>query len=180
MQTAYIFQIAWTEGASAMNPTNLRDDLRREHQRILERAARVDEVAEALAAGETSRRQQLEHEISVLRDELETHLRQEDLALPVLLSDAEAQGGGRPAGLRAAHGELLEVLSYCRGACGQKVHGLLLARRARDFVELLRGEIRSEERLALRPGVSAGCCESTAPKTARASKPSTRVDCYVA
>ena len=130
---------------------DLQHDRRNEHQALLERAARADEAARALTAGDASRREQLVHELAALRDELEAHLRWEDAALL-----AGTLPGARESaeGLRAAHAALLNVLDFCQGVCSQEEHALLLARRARELVELVRAEICAEERITAQSGIA--------------------------
>lgn len=126
-----------------MSSADLQRDRHNEHQALLERAARTDEVARALAAGDASRRAELGHELAALCDQLDSHLRWEDTALLAATLPVARES---VAGLRAAHEALIDVLDFCRGVCSHEGHGLLLARRARDLVELVRAEIRTEER----------------------------------
>lgn len=133
-----------------MGVANLQHDRRNEHQALLERAARADQAARALTA-DASRREQLDHELAALRDELEAHLRWEDAALL-----AGALPGARESaeGLRAAHEALLNILDFCRGVCSQEEHALLLAGRTHDLVELIRAEICAEERFTAQSGIA--------------------------
>jgi hemerythrin-like domain-containing protein len=137
-----------------MDPSEVRDNVLRDHVALRGMLDRIEHLAGAVDAGEPWRVAELRVCAEGLLEALESHMGWEDRYLAPALRDADAWGEEREARLRRDHVEQREVLRDALERLRDTARpALLVAHNLLELVALLREDMDEEERALLGPDV---------------------------
>jgi Hemerythrin HHE cation binding domain len=129
-----------------MRPSEVREKVLADHERLRSDFVRIEALARAVRDGALVRFSDLRVEGDALLARLLTHMRWEESYLLPALREADSWGAERAARLIKDHRDQRELFRFFHSRLGDTEAWPVLARRLTDLIALLRDDMAEEER----------------------------------